>query len=49
MDYKISNICSDLGIGKSTIYKRIDCLKKIVPETDWKNNEYFYYTDNFDT
>lgn len=46
MDYKISNICSDLGIGKSTIYKRIDTLKQIIPETDWKNNEYFYYTDN---
>ena len=46
MDYKISNICSNLGIGKSTIYKRIDTLKQIIPETDWKNNEYFYYTDN---
>lgn len=46
MDYKISNICSDLGIGKSTIYKRIDMLKQSIPETDWKKNEYFYYTDN---
>ena len=46
MDYKISNICSDLGIGKSTIYKRIDTLKHSIPETDWKKNEYFYYTDN---
>lgn len=46
MDYKISNICSILGIGKSTIYKRIDTLKQIIPETDWKKNEYFYYTDN---
>lgn len=46
MDYKISNICSDLGIGKSTIYKRIDILKQSIPETDWKNNEYFYYTDS---
>lgn len=46
MDYKISNICSDLGIGKSTIYKRIDTLKQSIPETDWKKNEYFYYTDN---
>lgn len=46
MDYKISNICSNLGIGKSTIYKRIDVLKQNIPETDWKNNEYFYYTDN---
>ena len=46
MDYKISNICSDLGIGKSTIYKRIDILKQSIPETDWKKNEYFYYTDN---
>lgn len=46
MDYKISNICSCLGIGKSTIYKRIDTLKQSIPETDWKNNEYFYYTDN---
>lgn len=46
MDYKISNICSNLGIGKSTIYKRIDTLKQIIPETDWKKNEYFYYTDN---
>ncbi len=46
MDYKISNICTDLGIGKSTVYKRIDILKQSIPETDWKNNEYFYYTDN---
>ena len=46
MDYKISSICSDLGIGKSTIYKRIDNLKQNIPETDWKKNEYFYYTDN---
>ena len=46
MDYKINDICNSLNIGKSTIYKRIDTLKKIIPETDWKNNEYFYYTDN---
>lgn len=46
MDYKISNICTGLGIGKSTVYKRIDILKQSIPETDWKNNEYFYYTDN---
>lgn len=46
MDYKISNICSDLGIGKSTVYKRIDALKQSIPETDWKKNEYFYYVDN---
>lgn len=46
MDYKISNICADLGIGKSTVYKRIDILKQSIPETDWKKNEYFYYTDN---
>ena len=46
MDYKISNICSDLGIGKSTIYKRIDILKQTIPESDWKQNDYFYYTDD---
>lgn len=46
MDYKISNICADLGIGKSTVYKRIDILKQSIPETDWRKNEYFYYTDN---
>lgn len=46
MDYKISDICNDLGIGKSTIYKRIETIKSIVPETEWKRNEYFYYTDN---
>ena len=46
MDYKISNICTDLGIGKSTVYKRIEIIKSIVPETEWKRNEYFYYTDN---
>lgn len=46
MEYKISNICSDLSIGKSTVYKRIELLKKDIPETDWKNNEYFYYTEN---
>jgi len=46
MDHKISDICNDLGIGKSTIYKRIEIIKSIVPETEWKKNEYFYYTDN---
>lgn len=46
MDYKISDICSSLGIGKSTIYKRIDFLKQIIPETDWKDNKFFYYTEN---
>lgn len=46
MDYKISNICSDLGIGKSTVYKRIDILKQSIPETDWKKNEYYYYTSD---
>lgn len=46
MEYRISNICSDLSIGKSTVYKRIDILKQSIPETDWKKNEYFYYTDN---
>lgn len=46
MDYKISDICNDLSIGKSTIYKRIDILKKELPETSWKNNEYFYYNSS---
>lgn len=46
MEYRISNICSDLSIGKSTVYKRIDILKQSIPEKDWKKNEYFYYTDN---
>ncbi len=46
MDYKISNICTDLGIGKSTVYKRIELLKQSIPETDWKKNDYFYYTEN---
>lgn len=46
MEYRIINICSDLSIGKSTVYKRIELLKKDIPETDWKKNEYFYYTEN---
>lgn len=46
MDYKINDICNSLNIGKSTIYKRIDIIKNIVPETEWKKNEYFYYTEN---
>lgn len=46
MEYKISDICTNLGIGKSTIYDRIKVLKKEIPESDWKRNEYFYYTDN---
>lgn len=46
MEYRISDICSDLSIGKSTIYKRIELLKKDIPKTDLKNNEYFYYTEN---
>lgn len=46
MEYRISNICSDLSIGKSTVYKRIELLKQSIPETDWKKNDYFYYTEN---
>lgn len=46
MEYRISDVCSDLSIGKSTIYKRIELLKKDIPKMDWKNNEYFYYTEN---
>ena len=46
MEYKISDICINLGIGKSTIYNRINVLKKDIPESDWNSNEYFYYTDN---
>lgn len=46
MEYRISDVCSDLSIGKSTIYKRIELLKKDIPKTNWKNNEYFYYTEN---
>ena len=46
MEYRISNICSDLSIGKSTVYKRIELLKQSIPETDWRKNDYFYYTEN---
>ena len=46
MDYKISDICTDLGVGKSTVYKRMETLKQNIPETDWKKNEFFYYTEN---
>lgn len=46
MDYKINDICTNLSIGKSTIYDRLKELKKSIPESDWKRNEYFYYTDN---
>lgn len=46
MEYKISDICSNLHIGKSTIYNRIDSIKKEIPESDWKNNCYFYYDEN---
>ena len=45
MEYRISNICSDLSIGKSTVYKRIELLKQSIPETDLKKNDYFYYTE----
>lgn len=45
MEYRISNICSDLSIGKSTVYKRIELLKQSIPEIDWKRNDYFYYTE----
>lgn len=43
MEYKISDICNNLSIGKSTIYERIKILKNDIPETDWKKNDYFYY------
>jgi len=46
MEYKIADICSILGIGKSTVYKRIEILKQSIPETDWKKNKYFYFIDN---
>lgn len=46
MEYRIINICSDLSIGKSTVYKRIELLKQSIPETDWKKNDYFYYNEN---
>lgn len=46
MDYKINDICNGLGIGKSTIYKRINALKENIPTLDWKRNDYFYYINN---
>lgn len=46
MEYKISDICSNLSIGKSTIYKRMELLKKNIPVDYWKNNDYFYYDRN---
>lgn len=46
MDYKISDICNSLSIGKSTLYKRFKVLKESIPEQDWRNNQYFYYTEN---
>lgn len=46
MEYKISDICSNLSIGKSTIYKRMELLKKNIPVDSWKNNDYFYYDSN---
>ena len=45
MEYKISDICSVLRIGKSTIYNRMEYIKKDIPESDWKKNCYFYYDD----
>lgn len=45
MDYKISDICSNLSIGKSTVYNRIDILKKDIPKSNLRNNDYFYYND----
>lgn len=46
MNYKLNDICSNLGIGKSTVYNRIDVLKKEIPESDWKRNDFFYYDNN---
>lgn len=46
MEYRISDICSELKIGKSTIYKRIDLLKQNMPESEYKNNEFFFYNEN---
>ena len=46
MDYKINDICNGLGIGKSTIYKRINALKENIQTSDWKRNDYFYYINN---
>ncbi len=46
MEYKISDICNNLGIGKSTIYKRIEELKNTFPDLDLRNNDYYYYINN---
>lgn len=45
MEYKMNDICSNLSIGKSTFYSRLETLKKELPESDWKHNSYFYYND----
>lgn len=45
MVYKISEICDNLSIGKSTVYKRLEILKKDIPISDLKNNDYYYYDE----
>jgi hypothetical protein len=45
MIYKIKETCSNLKIGTSTFYKRLDVLKSSIPETEWNRNDYFY-TEN---
>lgn len=46
MDYKISDICNNFKVGKSTVYKKIGFLKQSITNLDCRNNEYFYYTDD---
>lgn len=46
MEYKINDICNNLSIGKSTIYNRINTLKQEISIELWKDNDYFYYTND---
>lgn len=44
MEYKTQTICENLHIGKATVYKYMEEMKKGMSVDQIRNNEYFYYT-----
>lgn len=46
MEYKIQTICESLHIGKATVYKYMEKMKKSISADQIRDNEYFYYTSS---
>lgn len=46
MDYKIKDVCSTLGFGSSSFYKRLNLLKECIYKNEENEEDYFYKTGN---